>query len=243
MIRIALCDDDRNTLITLEQILSAYQNEHSQTLVCTLFQNPLDLLEATERGERFDILFLDVIMPGENGIDVATELRQIDSNVKIIFLTQTAEYAVASYTVGAYYYLLKPINTATLFPLMDKVLTTLEREQENCLILRCKSGITRIDPEKLEYCEVIHRTLFIHLSDGTVPESIGSLDELSRQLSPYGGFLRIHRSYLINLEYVQSLSYRAVTMRTGIELPLPRGKYNEVKNAYLAYAFERRQKR
>ena len=87
----------------------------------------------------------------------------------------------------------------------------------------------------LEYCEVLHRTLFIHLTDGNVLESTGSLDELSRQLEPYGSFLRPHRSFLVNLDYVQNLSHRSITMSGLTEIPLPRGKYPEVRDAYLEH--------
>lgn len=71
-------------------------------------------------------------------------------------------------------------------------------------------------------------------------ESIGSLDDLGAQLKPYQCFLRSHRSYLVNLEYVRNISARAVTMSCLTEIPLPRGKYNEVKDAYLDYAFRNR---
>ena len=124
---------------------------------------------------------------------------------------------------------------------MDSVLATCEKEQMSSLILRCKSGITRIDLKQLEYCEIIHRTLFFHLTSGKVLESIGSMDELCNWLEPYGNFLRPHRSFLINLEYVQNLSTYAITMSCLTEIPLQRGRYNEVKDAYLEYAFRDRQ--
>ena len=75
------------------------------------------------------------------------------------------------------------------------------------------------------------------MASGKLLESSGSMEELSRQLLPYGNFLRPHRSFLINLEYVKSLSYRAITMSCLTEIPIPRGKYNEIKNAFLEYAF------
>lgn len=201
------------------------------------FHSPLDLIAEIERGIRFDILFLDVLMPGENGIDVATEIRNYDKNAKIIFLTSSAEFAVQSYTVNAFYYQLKPICEESFFRLMDAVLSQCKKEQASSLILHCKNGITRINPTQLEYCEVIHRTLFIHLTSGKVLECSGSLNELAGQLVPYGSFLRPHRSYLVNLEYIQNLSYRAITMSCLAEIPIPRGKYNEIKNAFLEYAF------
>lgn len=241
MIQLAFCDDDPAVLQQLQTLLDQYRVERNQQLEATVFHSPVELLAKIEHGARFDILFLDVLMPGENGINTAAEIRSYDKNVKIIFLTSSPEYAVQSYTVGAYFYQLKPIWSESFYRLMDSVLGAMEKAQTHSLILRCKSGITQIDLEKLEYCEVIHRTLFFHLSSGRVLESIGNLDELYAQLEPYGSFLRPHRSYIINLDYVQKLSARAITMSCLTEIPLPRGKYNEVRDAFLEYAFQNRQ--
>ena len=235
MIKIAFCDDELSILNELRILLDQYRVERNQEIEYTAFNSPLELLAQIEKGARYDILFLDVLMPGETGINAAAEIRGHDSNVKIIFLTSSAEYAVQSYMVGAYFYQLKPIWADSFFRLMDSAIATCEKEQGDSLILRCKSGITRIELRHLEYCEVIHRTLFIHLTSGKVLESIGSLDELSRQLESYGCFYRPHRSYLINLEHVHNLSYHSVTMSCLTEIPLPRGRYQEVKDVYLEY--------
>lgn len=241
MIKIAFCDDDISALNELRMLLDQYRTKRSEEITYAAFHSPLDLLCEIERGVRFDILFLDVLMPGVNGIHAAEEIRSYDNNMKIIFLTSSAEFAVQSYTVGAFFYQLKPVCKERFFGLMDSVLAVCEKEQSDSLIVRCKSGITRIELRRLEYCEVIHRTLFLHLTDGTVLESIGKLEDLKCQLEPYGGFLRVHRSYLVNLEYVQKLSYKSVTMSCMAEIPIPRGKYNEIKNAFLEHAFLNRQ--
>lgn len=240
MIKLAFCDDEISILNELRILLDRYRLERNQEIEYAAFQSPLQLLAEIEKGNRFDILFLDVLMPGETGIDAAAEIRNYDENVKIIFLTSSAEYAVQSYMVGAYFYQLKPIWAESFFRLMDSAIAACEKEQGDSLILKCKTGITRIELKQLEYCEVIHRTLFFHLSTGKVLESTGSLDELSKQLERYGCFLRPHRSYLINLDYIQSLSYHAITMSCLTEIPLPRGKYHEVKDAYLEYVFQKR---
>ena len=237
MIKIAFCDDDCSVLSDLHELLALYRAEKNKEINDFTLHSPLDLISEIERGTRFDVLFLDILMPGENGIDVAAEIRSFDKNAKIIFLTSSSEFAVQSYTVNAFYYQLKPICAENFTRLMDGVLSQCEKEQASSLILHCKAGITRIKPSQLEYCEVIHRTLLIHLTSGKVVECTGSLEELSRQLMPYGNFLRPHRSYLVNLEYIQNLSYRAITMSCLAEIPLPRGKYNEIKNAFLEYAF------
>ena len=241
MIKLAFCDDDVSVLNSLQVFLDKYRVQRSLEFQSFTFHSPLDLLAEIERGAQFDILFLDVLMPGETGIEAAAEIRNYDQNVKIIFLTSSAEYAVQSYTVGAYFYQLKPILEESFFRLMDSVVSACEKEKSDSLILRCKNGISRIELRNLEYCEVFHRTLLIHLANGKVLESTGSMDELNRQLESCGVFIRPHRSYLVNLEYVQNLSYRAITMRSQAEIPLPRGKYQEIKDTYLEYAFRNRQ--
>lgn len=238
MLKIAFCDDDFSVLAQLQELLDQYQADRNRSLSCTAFHSPLDLMAEIERGSRFDILLLDVVMPGENGIDVAAEIRAFDSHIKIIFLTSSSEYAVQSYTVGAFFYQLKPIRRESFFRLMDSVISTCEKEQSDSLILQCKNGATRLELKRLEYCEVIHRTLFFHLSGGQVLENAGSLDDLCRHLEPYDCFLRVHRSYLVNLEYIQSISARTITTSCLAEIPLPRGKYQEVKDRYLEYAFQ-----
>lgn len=241
MIKLAFCDDDLAALNELERLLERYRMERGQEISHTMFHSSFDLLAEIERGVRFDILFLDVLMPGENGIDAATEIRNYDSSVKIIFLTSSPEFAVQSYTVGAYFYQLKPICADSFYRLMDSVLAAREEEKPHNMILRCKSGIAQIDIRRLEYCEVIHRTLIFHMTSGKVLESTGNMDDLCSRLKPYGNFLRPHRSYLINLDCVQNLSTHAVTMSCQTEIPIPRGKYNEIKNAFLEHAFQNRQ--
>lgn len=241
MIKIAFCDDDLSVLKELSVLIDKYRVERNQEMEYVALQSPLELLAEIEKGIRFDALFLDVVMPGENGIEVAKEIRQYDNNVKIIFLTSSAEFAVQSYTVGAYFYQLKPIWEESFFRLMDSVISECEKEQQCSLILRCKTGIARIQLEKLEYCEVIGRTLLFHMANGTVLERIGSLDELSGQLMQFENFLRPHRSYLINMEYIQNISSKVITLTCLAQIPIPHGKYSEIKDMYLEYSFSRKQ--
>lgn len=241
MIKIAFCDDDLSTLNDLNVLLDRYRVERNRDISYAAFQSPLELLADIEKGMRFDILFLDVIMPGQNGISAAREIRKYDNTVKIIFLTSSSEYAVQSYTVGAFFYQLKPIWAESFFRLMDSVIDDCKKSQQYSLILRCKNGISRIDLERLEYCEVSGRTLLFHMENKTVMESTGSLDDLCSELAQYENFLRPHRSFLINMDYVRSISYKAITMDSLAQIPIPHGKCSEIKNVYLEYAFSRKQ--
>ena len=108
--------------------------------------------------------------------------------MKIIFLTSSPEFAVESYSVGAYFYQLKPIWEESFFRLMDAVLG---------------------------------RKLLFHLENGAVLESAGSLDDLAGQLMQYSNFFRPHRSFLVNMEYIQNISSRSIKMVNDAEIPIP----------------------
>lgn len=237
MIKIAFCDDDMEVLHQMNELLDRYRVERNEDITYAAFQSPFELLTEIEKGIRPDILFLDVVMPGQNGMDVAKEIRQYDTNMKIIFLTSSPEFAVESYSVGAYFYQLKPIWEESFFRLMDAVLAECEKKKKNSLILRSKDGITRIDLQQLEYCEVLGRKLLFHLENGAVLESAGSLDDLAGQLMQYSNFFRPHRSFLVNMEYIQNISSHSIKMVNDAEIPIPHGKCSEIKNTYMEYAF------
>lgn len=221
----------------MNELLDRYRVERNEDITYAAFQSPFELLTEIEKGIRPDILFLDVVMPGQNGMDVAKEIRQYDTNMKIIFLTSSPEFAVESYSVGAYFYQLKPIWEESFFRLMDAVLAECEKKKKNSLILRSKDGITRINLQQLEYCEVLGRKLLFHLENGAVLESAGSLDDLAGQLMQYSNFFRPHRSFLVNMEYIQNISSRSIKMVNDAEIPIPHGKCSEIKNTYMEYAF------
>lgn len=241
MIKMAFCDDDLSVLKELSILVDRYRVERNQNIVYAAFQSPLELLAEVERGNRLDIIFLDVLMPGQNGISVAREIRRYDTSVKIIYLTSSAEYAVDSYDVGAYFYQLKPIWQESFYRLMDSVIPECRKGAENSLILRCKDGIARVELDKLQYCEVMSRTLLLHIDGGKVVDSTGKLDELCEQLKEYECFVRCHRSYLVNLDYVQNISNKGIIMTDGTEIPIPHGRYSELKDKFFAYFFNKKQ--
>lgn len=241
MVRVALCDDEIEELSTIITFLEEYKLTRQLDLTYTAFQSPLELLASIEKGAAYDIILLDVVMPGLNGIDAAKEIRGYDTSVKIIFLTSSSEFAVQSYVVGAYFYQLKPVWRDSFFTLIDRASSEIRRESGENLILRCKTGIYRIPISRLVCCEVMGRMLRYHLSDGSVLESTGSMQELEQSLRVYPSFIKPHRSYLINMDYIRNISYQEIELECRIKIPLPRGRYGELKEAFLAHAFQRRE--
>ena len=201
--KIAICDDEVAVSEVTKSLLQQWAFHRSISLSVHSYENG-DALILAQKSECFDLIFLDVLMPLLNGIDTAKELRRQNQNVPIIFLTSSPEFAVESYSVGAYFYQLKPIWEGSFFRLMDAVLG---------------------------------RKLLFHLENGAVLESAGSLDDLAGQLIQYSNFFRPHRSFLVNMEYIQNISSRSIKMVNDAEIPIPHGKCSEIKNTYMEYAF------
>ena len=178
MLRIAFCDDETEILEELESLTEQYCADRGCRMEYQAFHSPLELLAAMEKGTYFDAVFLDVLMPGENGISTARELRQTDQNIKIVFLTTSSEYAVDSYSVGAYFYQMKPLKKEIYSGLLDSLRAVCEKEQKKSLVVRTRNGITQISFDDLQYCEVRGRNLLYYLGNGTVLEGNGRMERL-----------------------------------------------------------------
>lgn len=236
--RVAVCDDDLKFLREVSKLLNQYGKLHHCHMEYKVYTNPLELVSEIEKGVCHDVILLDVFMPGINGIQCAKDIRNFDNFVKIVFLTSSAEYAVESYSVKAYQYLLKPIQKEQLFT----VLRTLERESKaldiNLLVVKSKNGIVKISLSKLEYCEVVNRKIVLHLSDGGECECSLRMNELEEKLNVFEMFLKPHRSFLVNMNYIQSLTTHSILMECGAKIPVPREKYAQIKQIYMDYIFQ-----
>ena len=116
--KIAICDDEISVLNEIKSLLAEYCKDYDREISCDVFQSPLELLTKMEQSGCYDALFLDILMNDDNGIEVARELRKTDKDVRIVFLTSSPEFAVQSYTVGAFYYELKPVRRESFLSLL-----------------------------------------------------------------------------------------------------------------------------
>jgi DNA-binding LytR/AlgR family response regulator len=138
-LKIALCDDNKADLLQLVTLLDAYRHVRKLELSYKCFQNALDLIASMESLE-YDLILLDVLMPGINGIQAAREIRQADNRMEIIFLTTSPEFAVDSYSVRAYYYILKPATEEKLFPILDRLINN-SRKPDDSLVIKTQSSV------------------------------------------------------------------------------------------------------
>lgn len=235
MLRIAVCDDDLQELSRISGLLNQYHAEIEPAFKYDAFSNPMDLLDAMKRHS-YHILLLDVLMPGINGIETAREIRDFDDGVKIIFLTSSAEFAVESYAVDAHYYLLKPGTAQKLFPILDRIFQEAQRG-EDTLQIKTASGFTRIPFNKIEFLEVFSKKLLFHLADGTIKEISGSLSDFEDSLLRREEFIKVHRSYLVNMEFIQTMHAKELTTCAGHTVPVSRLLYSQVREAYMQHLF------
>ncbi len=235
MLKIAICDDDVQELSRISDLISQYKTEKGAVLKYDAFSNAIELLETMKR-QAYDILLLDVLMPGMNGITAAHEIRGFDPSVKIVFITSSPEFAVESYAVNAHYYLLKPAKADKLFPIIDRISLEKGKGVETLSIMQ-PSGLIRLPIGRLEFLEVQGKRLILHFDDGSIKEIRGSISEFEVKLLCKGNFLKVHRSYIINMEYIQALNARDITTLFGQNVPVSRLLHSKVKEAYMQFLF------
>ncbi|HYE69660.1 MAG TPA: LytTR family DNA-binding domain-containing protein [Anaerovoracaceae bacterium] len=240
MLKIAVCDDNIADLSNMVSLIGSYQasQRDKNTIKFTAFHSAVDLIAAMESGQLYDLVLLDILMPFLTGMDAAKEIRQFNQDVKIIFMTSSPEFAVESYSVDAFYYALKPIWKEKLFILLDKVISESEIKLGISLLIKSKTGLTRLYISRLEFVEVIGRTILYHLTDGSVIEAIGSMNEIEKELLSNPCFIKTHRSYIINMDQIDTISQREIKMQSHALVPLAKANYSTVKSAYITFAFK-----
>lgn len=235
MLKIAICDDDVQALSSISNLLNHYKTEKNVAFMYDAFTNAIELLEAMKR-QGYDILFLDVLMPGMNGLTAAHEIRSFDPAIKIIFLTSSREFAVESYAVNAHYYMLKPSTQFELFPILDRIILEKNKTEETLSIMQ-PSGFMCISLAKIEFLEVQGKKLMFHFDDRIVKEIRGSLSDYEDQMLCKENFIKVHRAFIVNMEYIQALNPQELITYTGQRVPISRLLYKEVKEKYMQFLF------
>ena len=164
MATIALCEDNSFQREMMEELLNEYSSTNHSVSV-TAFETSRELLEHVKKNGGFDIYILDIVMPGINGMELASTLRMMKDEGSIIFTTASMEYAVASYDVKAFYYMVKPIDSHRLFRILDELFLKL-KPRESTMTVRTKDGDVDLRLRDILYVEVVDRAMKFHLSDG-----------------------------------------------------------------------------
>jgi DNA-binding LytR/AlgR family response regulator len=240
MLQVAVCDDNNDDLSNIAMFIHLYRASKGYDCECTAFPNGFELVSALEKGKRFDMYCLDIIMPGFTGIDTAKEIRSFDKTAPILFITTSPEFALESYQVKAFNYILKPISKEKMFSAFDELLEQIKaKKDKEAFVVNSGEGIQKILISNLVFAKVAGRYVEYHLRSGKVIRCREPFSSVCEQLMKYGCFIKSHRSFLVNMQYVDLIENHQITLQALPPVPVAQGKAGEIKRQYLNYQMER----
>lgn len=207
--QIAIVEDEDASAQTLAGYIQRYAEETGQQFQVTRFADGEAFLE--RYTPVYAVVFLDIQMPRKDGMTAAQELRNLDRNVSVVFITNLVQYALKGYEVDAVGYLVKPVNYCDFALKFKKALDVYLLNEERSFTINTPGGICRISTDRLMYVEILNHRLFYHMVDGII-ERTGALSDVEQELREYG-FLRCNKCYLVNPRFV--VRVKGYTVQVG----------------------------
>lgn len=239
MLKIAICDDDVEELEnTVRMIVDFTKEHHGIDFKVRRFHSSYDLEDCISSGISFDLYLLDILMPVIDGIGVGEKIRENDETAVIIYLTASMDFAVKSYRVAAFDYLIKPVEQKMLLTILKKAMDRIDIERSKSVLVKTKDGITAVPHHHILAAEYVNRTVKYYLSDGSLITSVTlrePFDTAAKQLMQDNRFIQPHTSYVVNMRFIRSVNNRDFLMANDSLVPISRNRYAEVKNEYLDF--------
>lgn len=230
-LKLAICDDDTSQRDYLFNVVTLWANKNSHLIEIKQYEEAKPFLFDYSEEKDFDILLLDIDMPGTNGIELAKAVRRESSSVQIIFVTGYYEYFSDGFDVSALHYLIKPVDERKLYPVLDKAVQNLSCRQRSVLITTADGSI-KVSLADILYIESENVYINIHTMHGTYHTRM-TLGKFAEQLDET--FFRVHRSYIVCLKYIKRITRTDITMTNGENIPIRRGLYDEVHAALIKH--------
>lgn len=228
----ALLDDDREILPYLAEKIQTEFSKYGSDIQISSYQSPLCLLEALEKGDRVKLYFLDIDMPQMNGLNVAQKIYSYQKDALLIFLSAKEEFVFSTFRLHPFFFIRKSHFPEDLQQAVHDVhdLEDPGEAGEKCVISDEQGQTFELPLDKTLYLEASDKYINIVMLEET--KFIRStLSQAEKALKDYG-FVRIHRSYLVNLRVVYAIKYDKVILDNGAELPLSRGKSAQLKQRF-----------
>lgn len=244
MIQLALCDDNIAELSEIKTIVHNYFYLKKIEVQITCFTDSLKLLDCTKQNIFYDIYILDIIMPELNGVLLSKKLREYNVNSDIIFLTISEDYALKAYSVFPLQYLLKPVQKSLLFQALDKGLENISYKKEKHTethIIKTPDGFENIPLYQIACAELTGHSITYHLADGNTIRSSSirvSFDKIIAPLLKNPNFVKVHKSFVVNLSYIQKLTAQNVLLTTKQIVPISRAYNKQVKKLYISFTLQ-----
>ena len=233
---IAVCDDLREERASLAKMIRACCQQRGINFRLRLFSSGEELLSVLQRPERFHILFLDIYMPGLSGVELARQLRRIDRSCALIFATTSTDHGLESFEVEATDYLVKPIRQEDVDRAMDWFL---EHVPQELLPLSIYAEGERMDIPlaSIRYIEILGHHAHIHTGARDVVVRRG-MDDLAAAIGSED-FLRCHRSYLVNLNYVRGIEGSDFRLTDGSLVPIRTGDLPNLRGQFVNWTYKK----
>lgn len=244
--KLVVCDDSMEDLEKIKGLLAKYtQINKSVRLETEYFKDSVELYRQIQAKMHSDIYILDMIMSRRTGIDIGTLIRSTDEKSVIIYITSSDDFAFEAYGVHAVRYLLKPVREELFIEALDCAVSDISRKTADAVYtVKTKDGLVSMPYSKIEYIENYSRTLNICLTDGKTIQSIfirKSFEEETQQIVENSSFVQVHKSFLVNLHYVDKLAPGNIIMESGARIPVSKTRTADVKKEYLKFVSEQYQ--
>lgn len=201
MLKIAIVEDKQKEAQQLISHLDRFSQERGEALQCHWVDNAVKFLE--DYQWQYDIIFMDIQMPGIDGMRAAERLRAVDSTVVLIFVTSLAQYAIQGYSVGALDYILKPVNYPALVLKLQRAITYCVQHKDLGIVISTNDGTVRLSGRQIKYVEIYNHHILYHTTQGNY-SAYGTLKQVE-QILPEKGFFRCNNQCIVNLSYVTKM--------------------------------------
>lgn len=234
--RVAICDDEISQIKNISDYLTRFSIKTDTEFQIERFTSGNELLKKYYNEKSpFDILFLDMEMPGRNGIETAEEIRRIpDRNVLIAFITSFPEYMQDSFDVQASQYLTKPISYELFEQKLEKMLSYIGELETNITVISQKSGEIILHLDDIVCFEAVKKTGVVITTNKDEITIKGKLAYFEKELADKY-FISIHRTCLANMKYIRKFNADSLEFSTGKTVSVSRRRLSEIKEAFSKY--------
>ncbi|BCJ96594.1 DNA-binding response regulator [Anaerocolumna cellulosilytica] len=229
--RIAYCDDEKVQGIYVKELTTEWEKEGNGRCELKIYGSAEEMLFENVDFFPFDFIILDIELDRMNGIELAKNIRKVDKNVIIAFLSNSREYVFDGYEVQAVRYLMKPITREQLFPLLDMVKENSGKEKQYIIVGGVGEKI-KLELDDILYVEASGHYVSIY-TEKTSYEVKMNMNEITNELND--SFISTHRSYAVNLHHVERITKSECHLKGGHSVPVSRGAYKKVNQEFIIY--------
>ena len=210
MYHIAVVEDENECSKQIQTFLAQYQEENSVRFKVSVFADGVQLLDGYEPV--YDMILMDIDMPGINGMDAAEKIRQTDQDVVIVFITNIASFAIRGYEVGALDYIVKPLSYYNFSMRLTRALKRSKARVPHEMILTLPDGVKKLEVGQIYYVEVQNRMLHYYTTEG-IFHVRGTMQIAQQMLKAYS-FAKCNYWYMVNLRHVTEVKKNTVVVGT-----------------------------